>query len=73
LSTISGNENRLIQEIPESKFRLEQGLSLVCKYLAWPFAGMGEIDRKCFMATRDAGYQAAFGNFRAAIKSSQTD
>lgn len=51
------DDAQLDRELRESRARLEDGLGVPCRYLAYPY---GEQDARVRVAARRAGYEAAF-------------
>jgi peptidoglycan/xylan/chitin deacetylase (PgdA/CDA1 family) len=73
LSEISVDAARLREEIEGSKYDIENRLGTECKYFAWPYGRMADVDRTVITAIRTAGYRAAFGAFRGTVAPSLTD
>jgi peptidoglycan/xylan/chitin deacetylase (PgdA/CDA1 family) len=55
LTSLSDQELRL--ELQDSRERLEEGLGVACRFLAYPY---GEEDQRVRAAARSSGYEAAF-------------
>lgn len=73
LSEISNNKDKLIEEVHRCKTDIEKYLSKPCRYFAWPFGQCTDIDRLSLDAIKEAGYEAAFGAFRAPVKPGNLD
>ena len=73
LSTLANQPEQLYQEVQRSKIDIEQQLGIECKYIAWPYGRLQDINAEGFAAIKAAGYHAAFGNFRAEIIPGKTD
>lgn len=73
LSEVAGNAETLRAETAGSKQRIEDALGVACRWLAWPYGTLADINEAGFAAIRAAGYEAAFGNFRAPVVVGKTD
>jgi peptidoglycan/xylan/chitin deacetylase (PgdA/CDA1 family) len=73
LSEVSSKPTQLNAEITGSKHLLEDRLGVGCRYIAWPYGTLSDIDEASFENIRSAGYEAAFGNFRIAVAPGKTD
>lgn len=67
LSEISHDQTLLRFEIFECKSEIENNIGRSCKYFAWPFGRMTDVDSPTLRAVREAGFEAAFGGFRMTI------
>ena len=73
LSEISGDSDKLNEELVGSKAFIEKKLGTSCDYISWPYGGCESIDDQSIKRIREAGYKACFGAFRAAIIPCSTD
>jgi len=64
---VSADNTRLREEVEGSKHEIERHLGIECKYIAWPYGRMTDVDDATITAIRDAGYRAAFGAFRGTV------
>ena len=71
-SELSSPESRE-EEIAGSKRELEARTGVECKYIAWPFGRLEDVDEVSLKATRDAGYRACFGAVRGSVVPGKTD
>lgn len=73
LSDISGNKTLLDREVLGSKLELEDKLGSECKFIAWPFGRLNDIDEVSLDAIKNAGYYACFGGYRGLVLPGETD
>lgn len=73
LSAVSSDSAQLHAEIAGSRELLEDQLGVPCRYIAWPYGTLDDIDAAGFAGFRAAGYEGAFGNFRAPVLPGKTD
>jgi peptidoglycan/xylan/chitin deacetylase (PgdA/CDA1 family) len=72
LSKVS-NKKVLYDEIAGCKKNIESSIKKECKYFAWPYGTMADIDKKSLECIKKAGYKASFGVFREKIVPGDTD
>jgi len=68
LSDISSDPSLLRDEIAGCKQDIEAALHKKCRYFAWPYGTLNDVDEVSVNMIRDVGYEAAFGVYRLAIK-----
>lgn len=68
LSEISHDTRVLIEEISGCKAEIEAATGRTCRYFAWPFGRMIDIDAASIRCIRDAGFDAAFSAVRGTIR-----
>lgn len=73
LSAISSDRARLESEIVGCKTEIEAASGQPCRYFAWPFGRRTDVDEAALDAIRRAGFEAAFGAFRAPAIPGGTD
>jgi peptidoglycan/xylan/chitin deacetylase (PgdA/CDA1 family) len=73
LSDISGDPQRMRDEVLGSKQELERRLGVACNYISWPYGTMRDIDAPSLSSIEHAGYRACFSAVRGAIVSHHTD
>lgn len=73
LSEISGDAALLETEIAGCKTEIEAALGTECRYFAWPYGRLGDVDAASIAQVRAAGYDAAFGVYRIPIVAGQTN
>jgi len=73
LADLSRSPERLRSEIEGSKRDIEEHLGVECKYVAWPFGRITDINEDVLAAVRLAGYRGCFGAFRGSIVPAATD
>jgi peptidoglycan/xylan/chitin deacetylase (PgdA/CDA1 family) len=64
---------RLRDEVVGSKDDIEEHLSTECRFFAWPFGRVDDIDAGVLQAVRDADYRGCFGAFRGTVFPGVTD
>ncbi len=64
--------SKLTDEIAGSKAEIENKLACECKYFAWPFGRLSDVDENALWAISKAGYQAAFSGVRGRIVAGKT-
>lgn len=64
LSRVSNSQNVLKSEIAGCKAEIEDRLEVPCRYFAWPFGQLADIDSASFEEIKRAGFEAAFGAYR---------
>ncbi len=72
-SMISNNETLMRDEILGSKNELESRLDYECKYIAWPYGRLADVDDKSLKMAESAGYIACFGAYRGSIRPNTTN
>lgn len=73
LTEISLSQASLLSEISGCKKDIEKKLGLPCKYFAWPFGKLTDIDKESIRVIRESGYKASFGVYRSPITTSITN
>lgn len=73
LSAISSAPDRLDQEVTGCKRDIEEKLGAECRYFAWPYGTLADIDAASVRKIREAGFLAAFGVNRMAIAPGRTN
>lgn len=73
LSDISDDITTLKREVVECKAEIESALDRPCRYLAWPYGQLADIDEDAIGVIRRAGFEASFGAFRAPVVPGNTD
>lgn len=68
LSEISGNRDRLWDEVSGSKDEIEKNTGRPCKYISWPYGEAGDVDDRAIELIRAAGYDACFSAVRGSIE-----
>lgn len=69
---ISGAPETLEDEILGSKKDIEERLQTECKYIAWPYGAMKDVDETSLDLAVKAGYRAVFGAFRGTVTPKET-
>lgn len=72
-SEISGDREKLEEEIFGSKDEIERKLGQECKYISWPYGTLADADPTSLDMVRRAGYSACFGAFRGKVEYGITD
>lgn len=73
LSSVSTDQALLNREIAGCKAEIEAALGRPCRYFAWPFGRRTDVDETSLDVIRNAGFEAAFGGFRAPVVPGRTD
>lgn len=73
LSVVSTDETLLHHEIAGCKAEIEAALGRPCRYFAWPYGRETDVDGIALDVIRAAGFEAAFGAFRAPVIPGRTD
>lgn len=73
LSEISGNKFLLHDEVYGCKRDIEEAMGRECKYFAWPYGTLSDVDEKSIQEIKSAGYEAAFGVYRVQIEPKVTN
>ena len=73
LVDISSDPVALQDEIVGCKRDIEENLDTDCRYFAWPFGRLTDVDDAAIDAVRAAGFEACFGVYRAPIVPGKTD
>jgi peptidoglycan/xylan/chitin deacetylase (PgdA/CDA1 family) len=73
LSRVSGPGSLVEHEIVSSKLRIEDMIGIECKYLAWPYGKLSDINTQSLDIAARAGYQGCFSAFRGRIVPTRTD
>ena len=68
LSDVSHDPHVLSREISGCKAEIETATGRPCRYFAWPFGSMADIDAASIRCIRDAGFDAAFSAVRGTIR-----
>ena len=70
---VSGDPERLRDEMSGSKDDIERNLGVACSTISWPFGRLSDADEVSVNATKDAGYRACFGAFRGVVRNGGCD
>jgi len=73
LFKISGQTNRLHDEICGSKYDIEKHLGIPCKYISWPYGEAKHIDVDSVNFIKESGYNACFSAIRGDVNPMSTD
>jgi peptidoglycan/xylan/chitin deacetylase (PgdA/CDA1 family) len=73
LSSISGDPAMLASEIAGCRSDIETHMGRDCRYFAWPYGTLADVDRPSVEAIRKAGFDAAFGVYRYRITPGSTN
>lgn len=71
LSEISDSTSALRAEVRGCKEEIEGQLGKPCRYFAWPFGQLSDVDKSVLETIKSAGYEAAFGGYREKVTPGQ--
>ncbi|HMQ15187.1 MAG TPA: polysaccharide deacetylase family protein [Phycisphaerae bacterium] len=72
LSDVSGDAERLRDELTGSKEDIERHTGRPCRYISWPYGLRKDIDEASLAAIEQAGYEACFSTIRGAVTPGRT-
>jgi len=70
---VSGDPERLRDELSGSRDDIERNLGVECSAISWPFGRLSDADEVSVDAIKEAGYRACFGAFRGAVRNDGCD
>lgn len=74
LSSVSGDDAALRDEVIGSKQELEDALGRSCDFISWPFGTSQDFDDRARRVVEEAGYEACFSAVRGGVEpGSQVD
>jgi peptidoglycan/xylan/chitin deacetylase (PgdA/CDA1 family) len=71
-SKMSGDLERMEDEIGGSKVELERSLGKPCRHISWPYGAMSDADETSLEFVRNAGYASCFGAYRGMVTPGET-
>jgi len=73
LADVSADPARLQDEVIGSRLDIERELGVPCRYIAWPFGRITDVDGAALATVERGGYEGCFGAFRGSITPGGTD
>jgi len=73
LSSVSADADELASQLRGSKQEVEDRLGVECRYFAWPYGTMADVDEVSLDGIRDAGYEGCFSAVRGRVEPGRTD
>jgi peptidoglycan/xylan/chitin deacetylase (PgdA/CDA1 family) len=67
LSDVSGDPQRLADEVAGSRREIEDAVGRPCRYIAWPFGTARDVDEASLAAVEEAGYEGCFSALRGRV------